>query len=170
MSPLLGHERGADFLGQLVVVLTEEMGLPCLGGGSTTLKRRRYHRGLEPDRCYWIANELAIRGKGRLDLGVDPPPDLAIEVDLTSSSLDRLGIYAALGVPEVWRLESGILMFHLLAAGKYSPGSHSRSFPLIAPADLMSFVALRPSQGDTSARQQFRAWLRQRLQSGTPAP
>jgi Uma2 family endonuclease len=170
MSPLLVHDGDADFLGQLIVVLTEELGLPRLAGGSTTLRRRKHRKGLEPDRCYWIANEAAIRGKKRLDLRVDPPPDLAIEVDVTSSSLDRMAIYAALGVPEVWRLDGSSLTFQVLAAGSYTVVTHSRSFPLVTPADLMGFVALRATQGEAAAGHQFRAWVRQQLAARPQTP
>src|SRR5262249_54893083 len=103
MSPSHGHDTDARFLGRLVVTLTEELGLPIKGGGSTTFRRRRRRRGLEPDDCYWIANEPRVRGKRKINLRVDPPPDLCIEVDVTHSSLNRLSIYAALNVPEVWR-------------------------------------------------------------------
>jgi Uma2 family endonuclease len=169
MSPLLEHDGDADFLGFLVGVLTEEMGLPRKGGGSTTLRRRRKQRGLEPDRCFWIAHEPAMRGKRRLNLRVDPPPDLAIEVDVTHSSLDRLSIYAALGVPEVWRLEGQTLTFHLLGAGRsYSAAGHSLAFPFVTPADLMSFLALCAGQDETSVTCQFRAWVRQQLPPGNP--
>src|SRR5262245_3005026 len=78
MSPLLRHDREGRFLGRLVVTLTEELGLPVLSGGSTTFRRRKKKRGLEPDDCFWIANESRIRDKDRIDLRVDPPPDLAI--------------------------------------------------------------------------------------------
>jgi Uma2 family endonuclease len=162
MCPMLLHERVGDFLGQLILATTEELGLPFAAGGSTTLRRRHLRKGVEPDNCYWIANEPMIRDKDRLDLRVDPPPDIAIEVDITSSSLDRMSIYAELGVPELWRLEGGTaLFFHSLAAGSYTIVTHSRSFPFMTPADLMSFVALRRTQGETSVRKQFRAWVRQ---------
>src|SRR5439155_310836 len=81
--------------------LADELGLPLMRGGSTTLRRRRKQRGLEPDRCFWIANEPAVRAVRDLDLRIHPPPDLAVETDVTNSSLDRMGIYAALGVLEV---------------------------------------------------------------------
>jgi Uma2 family endonuclease len=168
MSPLHEHESDADFLGCLVVALTEEMGLPRKAGGSTTLRRRR--RGLEPDRCYWIAHEAAVRGKRRIDLRIDPPPDLAIEVDVTHSSLDRLAVYAALGVPEVWRLDGQTLTFHVLGAGRsYAAASHSLSFPLVTPGDLLNFLALRVGQDETSVVCQFRARVRQLLPAGGPA-
>jgi Uma2 family endonuclease len=164
MSPLLEHDGDADFLGQMVVVLTDELGLKRRAGGSVTLRRRDRRRGLEPDRCYWIASEPQIRGKRRLDLRVDPAPDLAMEVDVTSSSLDRLAIYAALGVPEVWRLESGALTFQVLGPGSaYAVAAQSRSFPGLTPADLLRFLALLASEDEVSVTRQFRAWVRQQL-------
>ena len=167
MSPLPEHETDGDFLGCLARALSDEMGLTIKGGGSTTLRRRRRRRGLEPDRCYWIANEPAMRGKRTLDLRIDPPPDLAIEVDVTSSSLDRMGIYAALGVPEVWRLDDRTLTFHALdAKRKYTVVSHSLSFPLVTPADLMGFLAMCAGQDENSVIRQFRAWVRQQMAGG----
>jgi Uma2 family endonuclease len=167
MSPLPEHEMDAEFLGRLVVALTEELGLPILCGGSTTFRRRRYQRGLEPDRCYWITNEPAVRGKRKLDLRIDPPPDLAIEVDVTSRSINRMSIYAVLGVPEVWRVENQTLTFHALQANrKYSVISNSLSFPLATPADLMGFLALRANQDENSVVRQFRTWVRQQRGSG----
>src|SRR5438132_8079316 len=127
MSPLLKHDDDARFLGRLVLVLTEELGLPAKAGGSTTLRRRLKQRGIEADDCFWIANAHRMAGRRRLDLRVDPPPDLAIEVDVTRSSLDRLSIYAALLVPEVWRLQGDTLTFHVLGAdGKYAMSDRSR--------------------------------------------
>src|SRR5436190_2363972 len=114
MSPRLEHDDDGRFLGDLVFVLTEELGLPLKRGGSTTLRRRLKQRGIEADECFWIANAPRMAGRRRLDLRVDPPPDLAIEVDVTHSPLDRLSIYAALKIPEVWRLKGDELLFYVL--------------------------------------------------------
>ena len=103
MSPLLEHDDPSQFLSDMVLILTLELGLPLKRGGSVALRRQLRRRGIEADSCFWIANAHRMAGRRRLDLRVDPPPDLAIEVDVTSSSLNRLAIYAALGVPEVWR-------------------------------------------------------------------
>jgi len=171
MSPLPEHESDADMLGRFVVVLTEELGLPIKAGRSTTYRRRRVRRGLEPDNSYWIANEPRVRGKRRINLRIDPPPDLAIEVDVTSSSLDRMGIYAALAVPEVWRLDGPILTFHVLAAdGRYVESPHSAAFPLVTPADLVGFLALRSTLDENTVVRQFRDWVRQRLGASRAAP
>src|SRR5205823_2966865 len=136
MSPLTEHEGEAYLLGRFVDVLTEELGLQVAAGRSSTLRRRRKKRGLEPDNCYWIANEAKVRGKRRIDLRVDPPPDLAMEIDATRSSLNRMSIYAALGVPEVWRLTRQGMTFHALRPdGTYAEVANSLSFPLLAAAD-----------------------------------
>jgi Uma2 family endonuclease len=138
---------------------------------ATTLRRRRRQRGLEPDRCFWIANAARMAGRRRVDLRVDPPPDLAIEVDVTRSSLDRMGIYAALAVPEVWRLDGDVLTFHVLGAAGYAEAPASQSFPLVSPADLMGFVQQGRQAGDENAVvRQFRDWIRRRLASAGPPP
>lgn len=163
MSPLWEHERPAYFLGRLIDVLTEELRIPCEPGRSVTLRRRRKSRGLEPDNCYWIANAPRLAGKTRLDLRVDPPPDLAIEVDITHGSLDRMGIYAALGVPEVWRVTSAGLSFNMLATGVYELGARSHSFPQVASDDLMRFLVRLGQTDSTALIAEFRVWVRQAL-------
>ncbi len=171
MSPLPEHESDVAFLGRLAVTLTEELGLTVKEGGSTSFRRRRHQRGLEPDRCYWIKSEPAVRGKRKLDLRVDPAPDLAIEVDVTSRSINRMKIYAVLGVPEVWRVEIETLKFYSLdTKRKYSEISHSLSFPLVASADLMGFLALRANQDEKAVARQFRAWAQQRRGSSGTTP
>src|SRR5438445_2976521 len=128
MSPLLQHDDVRRFLGTLVFVLTEELGLPLKHGGSTTLRRRLKRRGIEADELFWIANAHRMAGRRRLDLRRDPPPDLAIEVDVTHGSLDRLGIYAALKAPEMWRLHGDTLTFHVLGErGTYTTADRSRA-------------------------------------------
>jgi Uma2 family endonuclease len=162
MSPLHEHESDGRFLGRLVVTLTEELSLPVKAGGSTTFRRKRRRRGLEPDDCYWITSEPQVRGKRRIDLRTDPPPDLAIEVDVSRGSLDRMSIYAALRVPEVWWLHQQGLTFHVLGTdGHYAEATHSLAFPMISPADLLKFLSLRSQFDENAVVQQFRAWLRQ---------
>jgi Uma2 family endonuclease len=164
MSPLFEHEVDIDLLGRFVVVLTEELGLPIQAGRSTTFRRRRMRRGLEPDHSWWIAHAQQMRGKRRIDLRVDPPPDLAIEVDVTRRTLNRMSIYARLRVPEVWRLNAQGLTFQVLQPnGRYAEQTHSLSFPLFNPADLMAYVALRSQHDENEVVRRFRAFVRQRL-------
>jgi Uma2 family endonuclease len=170
MTPLLEHESPADLLGRFVVVLTEELGVEVKAGATTTLRRRRKRRGLEPDRCWWIANEPAMRFKQHLDLRTDPPPDLAIESDVTSCSLDRMPVYAAIGVPEVWRFDGSVLTFQLLQPkGKYAPSPTSRAFPFLESDDVAAHLALRGSAGENAIVRRFRDWVRQKLAGGAGA-
>ncbi|GAB4335197.1 MAG: Uma2 family endonuclease [Leptolyngbyaceae cyanobacterium] len=159
------HERYKKLLARFVETLTEELEIPIAGGGSTTFKRQDLERGLEPDECFYIAHELAIRGKQLLDLTQDPPPDLAIEIDIAGNFLNRMAIYAALGVPEVWRFDGATLEFFYLQAGDYEQKSASVAFPLVQPADLMSFIAMAETTDDTTVIRAFRKWVRQRIEA-----
>jgi Uma2 family endonuclease len=172
MSPLIGHGKDAYFLGRMIDMLSLELRIPIVAGGVVTIRRRRRQRGLEPDNCYWIANAGRVAHLRRINLAVDPPPDLAIEVDVTSSSLNRMSIYANLGVPEVWRLEGDTLTFNLLQpSGDYAPIPTSQSFPLVAPNDLMPFLQ-QARQGvgadDNEVIRAFVAWLGQRQAPQSP--
>jgi hypothetical protein len=159
----LDNER--CILANLVFVLTEELGLPLMSGGSTTLRRRRLRRGIEADACFWIGNAHRMQGVRRLNLQRDPPPDLAIDVPVVRSSLNRLAIYSALGVPEVWRLVGDVLTFHVLDnAGHHVVATASRSFSCVTPADLLVFLQRARKAGDENpVFRDFRAWVRQRL-------
>ncbi len=122
-------------------------------------------QGVEPDKSYHFgANAEKVRGKRDLDLTIDPPPDLVIEVDMTSSSIPRLPIFAALGIPEVWRLEGEDLQFlHLQPDGTYQPQTHSRAFPNLPLNEAARFL----EQGQTANRaawiRSFRAYVREVL-------
>jgi Uma2 family endonuclease len=161
------HEYTSHILGRFIVVLTEELGLPVRGGGSTTFRRRKRKRGLEPDECYWIQSEALVRGKDEINLRIDPPPDLALEVDITHSSLNRLKIYAALGIPELWRLERQIPVCYLLGAdGHYKVSETSKAFFGLRPAELSSLLALRGQMDDNALVREFRAWVREQRAAG----
>jgi Uma2 family endonuclease len=159
------HEGMGWFIGRLIDVLTEELNLPVKGGGSTTFRKRKKQKGLEPDNCYWIANEAAVRGLNEIDLLIHPAPDLALEVDITRSSLNRMGIYSALNVPEVWRYNREGLTFLILNdAGKYEPTATSPTFPLpLAPADLLPFIEKRKQTDENAVIREFRLWIRTKL-------
>jgi Uma2 family endonuclease len=167
-SPLWEHEEPAALLGRFIDVLTEELNLPCRLGGSVTLRRRRRSRGLEPDKCYWLASAPRLQGKRHLDLRIDPPPDLAVEIDVTSSSLDRMSIYAALGVPEVWRLSANALTFNGLQGKTYHARPNSLSFPQLTSVDVANFLNQLGPAEVTSIVRQFRAWVRKNLLPSSP--
>jgi Uma2 family endonuclease len=160
MAPLLAHDDEADFFGDLVKALAEAYNLPVKRGGSVTIRLRKAERGIEPDRCFWLANAPRMAGVRHLDLRVHPPPDLALQIDVTHSSLDRVGIYASLQVPELWRLDGDELTFHVLdEKGVYASADQSRSFPGVKPADLLPFLKEARQAGDeTPLLRRFRAW------------
>jgi Uma2 family endonuclease len=156
------HEHRAVLLARLINAWTEERGLPIKGGKSTTFRRREIKRGLEPDECFWIANESLVRNKERIDLREDPPPDLAIEIDVTNSCIPRLPIYAALKFPEVWRIDQGVLSFQVLQPdGAYAPALVSRSLPPLTPEDVEAFLALRGQMDENTLVRRFRDWVGQ---------
>jgi Uma2 family endonuclease len=162
------HENLNLLLNHLVVAAAEELGLEIASYGSMTIRRRGRRRGLEADQCYWIANEPRMRGRNRIDLRKDPPPDLVIEVDVSRSSLNRMAIYAALGVPEVWRLDQqGFSILVLGANGEYAAGTNSISFPVVAATAVATYLALRGQVGENALVRQFRTWIKQQ-QGGTP--
>jgi len=163
LMPLPPHERYKRLLGRFVEVTTEELGIEICSLGSTTWTREDLRKGLEPDECYYIQNELAARGKDVIDLTIDPPPDLAIEVDSTSSSMNRMGIYAALGVPEVWSFDREILTILSLVNNNYQPREVSLVLPMFDAAVLMKFLELSLTMGETSLIGHVRQWVREQL-------
>ena len=129
LVPSARHEKPNRLLASLVEVLAEEMALNIESLGSTTLKRPDLLKGFEPDSCFYIQHAEAIRDNEEVDLTVDPPPDLVIEIDITSSSLDKFPLYAAVGVPEVWRYADGAVEIWCLTAEAYSVSNTSQALP-----------------------------------------
>jgi Uma2 family endonuclease len=159
LSPTPLHERIKRVLGSLVECLLEELGRNGDAGGSTTFRRESLDRGLEPDECYWLHDHEW----GQMEV---PPPDLAIEVDITSSSLNKLDIYASLGVGEVWRWNQKadcITVFLLSQPGVYEASPVSRIFPHVPMDVLPGYVRLAIKVGYIKALREFRAWVRTNL-------
>ncbi|AFZ28006.1 hypothetical protein Cylst_6033 [Cylindrospermum stagnale PCC 7417] len=163
MTPLFEHENPKSNLGNFIIALAEELDIEVRSAGSTTLKRKVSKRGIEPDNCYYIQNEPAIRGKLELDLKTDPPPDLAIEIDITSSSVNKFNIYAALGVAELWRYDGEILKFYRLLEGQYIECEFSIAFPLVSVSDISRFIQQSKSIGEIALLKSFRAWVRGKI-------
>jgi Uma2 family endonuclease len=158
------HEEFKHVFVLLFAVLALELRLPMKGRGSMTFQREDLDRGLEPDECYWIKNEARVRGKTQIDFRQDPPPDLVVEIDITRSSLPRMDIYAALGVPEVWRFDGQALhVYHLGADAKYQAAPSSLSFPALPAAELTRFVLAGRATDDRSLMESFQTWVREQL-------
>jgi Uma2 family endonuclease len=146
----------------MVDTLTEELDIPVKAGRTTTHKRPALDRGAEPDQCYWFGDDARrMAGKRKLDLAVDPAPALAIEVDITHSSLDRLAIFAAIGIPEVWHLTADSFRFlHLQPDSSYEARDRSLAFPALPSAEVARFLEQGRSDEDTAWVRSFRMFVR----------
>ncbi|HET6247783.1 MAG TPA: Uma2 family endonuclease [Tepidisphaeraceae bacterium] len=160
MSPLPEHEHDKKLIGGLIEMLAFELNMPMACLGSTTFRRKTKAKGLEPDECYYFHNEKQMRGKKRLDLQKDPPPELVVEIDLTSRSVPRQPIYAALGVPEIWRLAGSQLECLHLVGGEYRVQQQSLAFPFLEPALLKPFIDEGHADGHTAMLKSFVEWVR----------
>ena len=160
MSPLAEHERINRTLSLLIEILAEELSIDIESLGSTTFKREDLERGFEPDSCFYIQHESSISGKSRIDLTIDPPPDLVVEVDITSGSLDKFPIYAKIGVPEIWRHDGKRLNIHILSGEEYIETDRSLAFPFLSGAGISGFLENSRDLKRTALLQKFREWIR----------
>ncbi|MGK7925149.1 MAG: Uma2 family endonuclease [Spirulina sp.] len=163
MAPLDPHEGYKKLVGRCIETVTEELNLNIRSLGSRTCRRQDLAKGLEPDQCYYIANEAIVRELEQIDLNQDPPPDLVIEIDITSSSLDRMSLYLSLGVPEVWRYDGETLQFYCREEGEYRPVDRSPNFPFLSPNDILRFIEQRATIGETALIRSFRQWVREQM-------
>ena len=158
MTPLPEHEGNKEIISDLVKALLEELDREFWCLGSTTFKKSAAY-GLEPDQCFYIQHEAAIRGKKRIDLALDPPPDLALEIDLTSRTHPT--IYAALRVPELWRFGHDQLHIYVLQGNDYVEVSESPTFPRLPLRTMLpQYLAQSKSAGRNATMQAFRRWVR----------
>ena len=149
----LKHEYLKKILAMLFERLAENLDVEIFAAGSTTFRREDIARGFEPDECYYVENAQGMRGKETVNLDFDPPPDLTIEIDVKNSSLDRMGIFAAMGIPEVWRYDGEKLEMHLLRNDTYQISEVSGVFAGVAPGDLIDILKM----GQNSPRKEFLA-------------
>lgn len=132
MSPLPKHERWKKWIGGMIELLSVELNIPMCRFGSTTFKREDLRKGLEPDECYYIANQARVRDRDEIDLAIDPPPDLVIEVDYLHRAINRESIYSAMGVAEIWKYDLHELQFLVLSPdGEYHQVQTSRAFSFL---------------------------------------
>jgi len=160
MSVSPEHEGISRLFPSLILVLADELDMNYLSRGSTTFKQPSERKGTEPDDCYYFENFKRISGKKRIDLNVDPPPDLAIEVDITNPSLKKFSIYAAIGVPELWVHEGNEVRFYLLNFDEYVETAHSQLFSFLTPQTLISFLRKGEEEGAMVMAREFRKWVK----------
>jgi len=162
MVPVAEHEKAKEIIGDMVKILLEAGQIAFESLGSTTLKNERMSQAVEPDTCFYIQNQAAVIGKNRLDMSVDPPPDLAIEIDLTSRT--QLDNYQILGVPELWRYARRGLQINVLQAEQYIESDVSPTFPNIPIVELVNqYTQQSQVAGRTRAIQAFKSWVGENL-------
>ncbi len=160
MTMSLDHESYGSCIDRMIGMLTFELDIPIRSGGSTTLKWKRKRKGLEPDKCYWIQHEEEMRGKRKFDFKVDSPPDLGVEVDISRSSLNRMPIYAAFKIPEIWRFDGEGLHVYQLQKGKYREKKQSIAFPFLPLDKFAEFIRESAEQEETDLLRSFVQWIR----------
>jgi Uma2 family endonuclease len=157
------HERYSLGIVDLLGVLADEMDLRVVGLGSTTFKRQDVERGFEPDSCFYVDDVERVLGKDRIDLAVDPPPDLVVEVDITSPSISKLPMFAEFGVREVWRFDGEHLLMLRLRRGRYDEVDISEVFPGVSAAEVSRLLAQGKSLDRTSWLRLARGWAHERF-------
>ena len=163
MTPLDPHEGNKKLLGRLVETLTEELNIEVRSLGSRTCQRQDLNRGFEPDQCYYIQNEPSVWNKEQIDLQQDPPPDLIIEIDITSSSINQLELYRAFRVPEVWRYDGKNITFYQLEGEAYRETDNSPTFPFVSQSNIMHFLELKKTTRENAWIGLFREWVKSQI-------
>ena len=161
VSPLTtAHEETSSTLALLVEVLAEEWSIDVKSVGSMTFKREDLQRAFEPDACFYLQNEERVRGRIQIEPAIDPPPDLVIEIDLSRSSLRKLPVFAAMGVPEVWRYAEARVRIYLLVDGNYVESDVSGALAPLTSDDLTRFVTESRTLRRTAWLRMVREWAR----------
>lgn len=155
------HETFNRMLATLIETIAEEMQIDILNAGSTTFKRADLHKGFEPDTCFYIQNAERVRGKDEIDLAVDPLPDLVIEIDITSPSLNKFPIFAAVSIPEVWRYDGATVTIFRLEQGEYRTQEQSVEFPGLTSQVITQFLEDSRSTPRSAWVRSVREWARQ---------
>ncbi len=159
--PLPKHEEPKGMLESFIEVLADELNIEVRKLGALTLEREDLNRAIEPDSCFYIQNESRVRGKGEINLPDDPPPDVVIESDYTSSSLNKFSIYASLGVPELWRYKNDTLQIYQLIEGQYQLSNQSIAFPFLPVAEVSEFIEQSKVTGQRSAVKAFKTRIQE---------
>ncbi|WP_224410543.1 Uma2 family endonuclease [Oscillatoria salina] len=163
--PLPQHEEPKRLIESFIEAIVDELEIELRSLGALTLERDDLARAIEPDSCFYIQNEAQVRGKQSINLLTDPPPDLAIESDYTNSSINKLSVYAALGVPEVWRYNESNLEVYILSEGKYELAQESLAFPFLPIAEIPALIEQSQNLGQRATVRLFRARIREIIAS-----
>jgi Uma2 family endonuclease len=160
MSPQFTHELFGEWTSRLIEMICFEQSIPVASAGSTTFALRKRKKGLEPDKCYYFKHaEAASKFKGKFNPKIHPAPELAVEIDITSRSVPREPIYAALGVPELWRFDGARLQVLHLLNGKYAARTRSLTLPFLPMTEFEAFILRMSEANQLLVLREFRAWI-----------
>jgi Uma2 family endonuclease len=169
VTPSMPHEEDARTLARIVDIVAANLGIPIRSVGSTTFRRIDLERGFEPDASFYIQNEERIRGQQEVNLSVDPPPDVVLEMEVSRSAIDKLGLFASMGIPEVWRCDGQQVSIFILdhERDSYRESSHSIALPALTSEVLTRFVAESRTMLSPDWFQAVGDWARRQQDSST---
>ena len=157
MSPKRKHENISCLLGRMIEAYSEIRGIEILSVASVTVKRSDLKKAYEADESYYVTNIDKVLAKEELDFEVDPPPDLVIEVELTASAIDKLELFAAMQVREVWRHDGTSVQIYRLSNGRYDCIAESTELPRLSSDLINGYLDQRLQAGETTWIRAFRS-------------
>ena len=159
MTTSAEHERYARFFEKLCTIISLRRRINIISVGSATIRKRKKRKGNEPDSSFYVQSADLIGNRLDIDFEIDPPPDIAVEIDLHRDSISKFSIYAALGVGEVWRYDGEVLKIDLLEGTDYIPANQSRALPILTSEVLTDFLRRMREAGDFQALLEFDEWI-----------
>jgi Uma2 family endonuclease len=169
VTPSMPHEEDARTITRIVDIVAANLGIPIRSVGSTTFRRKDLERGFEPDTSFYIQNEERIRGQREVDLSVDPFPDIVVEMEVSRSAIDKLGLFASMGISEVWRCDGERVSIFVLDRERdgYHESSHSLALPALASEVLTRFLAESRTTLSPAWFQAVSDWARRQQEAST---
>jgi len=161
VTPSMPHEEDADIVAQVVKIVSAVLGIPIRSVASTTFRRKDLQLGFEPDASFYVQNEPRIRGQREVDLAIDPPPDLVLEMEMSRSALNKLALFASMGIPEVWRCDGERVTIRILEHDGYRESDVSHALPVLTSAIVERFLADSRSMLSPEWFQTVSEWARQ---------
>lgn len=153
------HEKYERFFETLLTAVRLRLRINILSFGSATMRKRKKNKGNEPDACFYVQTADVIGNRLHIDFEIDPPPDIAVEIDVHHDSRDKFSIYAGLGVPELWRFDGQAMIIYVLEQGRYEEVTASRALPMLTSQVLTEALTSLREKGEFQALVAFDEWL-----------
>ena len=157
MSPKRQHEHIGRLIGRMIETYSEVKDIEIISVASVTVKRSTLQKGYEADESYYITHASELSQKTELDFEFDPPPDLVVEIEITSSAIDKMKLFAAMKVLEVWRHDGNSLVMLRLVDGSYQSIDCSNELPGLTACQVNRFLLLRETISETKLIQRYRS-------------